>query len=123
MENKKEEIKLQKGESLAKLAFYRFSKNKLALISIFIITFLIIVALFPQVFAPTHYAEEDFLSQYLSPSKDHIMGTDFMGRDYFSRIVYGARISVACCNRRRFDKFHHRYRLRVDIRICRGENR
>jgi peptide/nickel transport system permease protein len=44
--------------------------------------------------APQHYDQQEFGAENLSPSWEHWMGTDRAGRDIFSRILYGARISV-----------------------------
>lgn len=58
----------------------------------------IVVMILAAVFAPliaTHAYDEQVLSQRLKgPSLDHFMGTDNLGRDMFSRVVYGARISI-----------------------------
>ncbi|MEX0749648.1 MAG: ABC transporter permease [Dehalococcoidia bacterium] len=44
--------------------------------------------------APQHYDDQTFGEENLDPSGDHFLGTDQFGRDIFSRILYGARISV-----------------------------
>jgi len=44
--------------------------------------------------APQHYDDQTFGAENLDPSADHLLGTDQFGRDIFSRILYGARISV-----------------------------
>jgi peptide/nickel transport system permease protein len=44
--------------------------------------------------APSHYNDQSFGEENLDPSMDHFLGTDQFGRDIFSRILYGARISV-----------------------------
>ncbi len=85
---------VDKGESLAKLAFYRFRKNKLAMGSFIFIVVLILLAIFAPFFAPKHYAEDDFLSTYLAPNAEFWMGTDFLGRDVMSRIIYGTQVSL-----------------------------
>ncbi len=86
-----------KSENLTKLAYYRFVKNKMAALSAVFIIVLIIVAIFAPYIAPKHYADDDFLSGYLAPGveEEFILGTDFLGRDYLSRIIYGARVSIA----------------------------
>jgi len=84
----------EKGTSLWKDSLKRLLKNKAAVIGGMIIIFLIFVAIFAPYIAPYHYAEEDFLATYEPPSDAHILGTDFMGRDLFSRIIYGTRVSL-----------------------------
>lgn len=44
--------------------------------------------------APQHYKEYDLANKFDAPSSTHIMGTDHLGRDVFSRLLYGARLSV-----------------------------
>lgn len=76
--------------------FLRFKKNKLAVIGIFILLLLSILAIGAPVFAP--YPPDKFVStigEALPPSKKFIFGTDFLGRDYFSRALYGGRISLS----------------------------
>src|SRR5699024_5851664 len=50
--------------------------------------------IFADFIAPYDYAEQNLNAIGLSPSAEHIMGTDNVGRDMFSRVVYGARISL-----------------------------
>ncbi len=84
----------EKGESLTRLAFFRFRRNKLALASTLFIVALVLGAVFAPWVAPRHFAEEDFFSTYLPPSGEFLLGTDFLGRDVFSRIIYGTRVSL-----------------------------
>lgn len=74
--------------------WYRLKKNKLALAGLFIILLLIFCAIFADYIAPYDYAKQDLKNALLFPSKEHIFGTDEYGRDIFSRIVYGSRISL-----------------------------
>jgi oligopeptide transport system permease protein len=53
------------------------------------------MAIFAPIVAPFPYDKPDFGAAWLFPSWDHVMGTDGIGRDFFSRIVYGARTSLA----------------------------
>jgi len=69
--------------------------NKAALIGFIFIAIVVLAAVFAPLIAPFDPAAQD-LSQRLSvPSTVHILGTDDLGRDVFSRIVYGARVSVS----------------------------
>lgn len=72
----------------------RLKKNKLALVGLAIIILLFLTAVFANVIAPYNYAKQDLQSAFQFPSSKHIFGTDEFGRDIFSRIVYGSRISL-----------------------------
>ncbi|MGP4105520.1 nickel transporter permease [Virgibacillus sp. L01] len=85
----------QKSSSLWGDAFSRIVKSKTSLIGLCIILILIITAIFAPLIAthsPTDY--ESLTDRYQSPSSEHILGTDELGRDIFSRIVFGSRISI-----------------------------
>lgn len=59
-----------------------------------ILTMLVILSLFPQVIAP-HSPDQVAPSQRLEgPSRDHLLGTDQLGRDLLSRVIYGTRIAL-----------------------------
>jgi ABC-type dipeptide/oligopeptide/nickel transport system permease subunit len=78
---------------LRKDIWKRFRRNKLALIGGTFIILLALAAVFASVIAPYDYTERT--SQFrASPSGDHWFGTDQIGRDVFSRVVYGARVSL-----------------------------
>lgn len=76
----------------------RLVRNRLAMLGLFLIIFVFLVAVFADFIAP--YDPIKINSQtmardsLLGPSSKHLMGTDLLGRDVFSRIVYGARISL-----------------------------
>jgi ABC-type dipeptide/oligopeptide/nickel transport system permease subunit len=53
------------------------------------------LAVFAPLLATHHYADQDLSAQYLPPGeKGHLLGTDLQGRDLFSRVLYGSRISL-----------------------------
>lgn len=88
-------IKKAKSSSLWGDALSRIVKSKTALIGLCIILILIITAIFAPLIAthsPTDY--ESLADRYQPPSSEHWLGTDELGRDIFSRIVYGSRISI-----------------------------
>ena len=72
----------------------RFSKNKLAMVGLAIVAALMLIAVFADVLAPFDYDAADPINALQFPSRDHWMGTDEVGRDVYSRILYGARISL-----------------------------
>lgn len=84
----------QQVASLWHDALRRFLKNKLSVAAAIIIIILAFLAVFAPWVSPYHYSEANFDDAWQFPSSKHLMGTDSIGRDYFSRIVYGARISL-----------------------------
>ena len=70
-------------------------KNKFALTGLIVITLLIIVALFASVISPYTPSEQNVFERLQAPSLAHFFGTDDLGRDVFTRMVFGARISLA----------------------------
>ncbi|MCL6570756.1 MAG: ABC transporter permease [Bacillus sp. (in: Bacteria)] len=77
-----------------KEAWQSFYKNRLALIGLGIVIFFIIIAIIAPIIAPYSFKEQVLADRMQAPSSTHWFGTDDFGRDIFSRIVYGARISL-----------------------------
>ena len=72
----------------------RFFRHRLAVASLLILGLLALVAIFARRVAPYGYDELDFLHIAEGPSREHVFGTDLLGRDYLSRIIYGLRTSL-----------------------------
>jgi peptide/nickel transport system permease protein len=72
----------------------RLARNRLAVAGGVVILFFYVVAAFPSAFAPHDPARIDILRVLEPPSKVHPLGTDDLGRDVLSRMVYGARVSL-----------------------------
>lgn len=72
----------------------RLAKNKLAMAGLVVIILLIFMALLAPVIAPYNYATQDLKATYAPASKAHLLGTDKLGRDILSRLIYGARQSL-----------------------------
>jgi peptide/nickel transport system permease protein len=68
--------------------------NPLSLLSIVIILGCIVLAVFAPVLAPYDYDEQDILARLKAPSAEHWFGTDDIGRDILSRIIWGSRVSI-----------------------------
>ncbi|ONI39307.1 peptide ABC transporter permease [Candidatus Epulonipiscium fishelsonii] len=89
-----------KENSFYDLAFKRYKRNKLAIIGTVIVFLFILLAIFADFIAPYGYsdifenAQTGLYDKYATPSRDHILGTDEIGRDIFSRLIYGARITM-----------------------------
>ena len=73
---------------------YRLSRNRAAVFGLIVMFILVLFALFPQAFASEGYDNQDYTRIFVSPCLEHPFGTDNVGRDIFSRVVYGARISL-----------------------------
>lgn len=73
---------------------YRFFHNKLAVSGSVILFFFILMAAFAPVLAPYDPFYMDPGAALTGPSQAHLLGTDNMGRDILSRIIYGSRISL-----------------------------
>ncbi|ACJ32744.1 ABC transporter permease [Anoxybacillus sp. LAT_35] len=84
----------EQATSLWKEGWIRFRKNKMALVGSGIVLFFILLAVFAPLIAPYEMNDQQLSMRLQAPSKDHIFGTDDFGRDIFSRVVYGARISL-----------------------------
>lgn len=84
-----------KSKSLWIEAFSRLSKNKSAIVSLFYIIAITIIAIFADQLAPYSYSYQDHLAILSPPSFKHWLGTDNLGRDLLSRIIYGARVSLS----------------------------
>ncbi|MCD7845793.1 MAG: ABC transporter permease [Oscillospiraceae bacterium] len=74
--------------------WHRLCENRLAVIGMFIVIILVLVAIFADVLAPYGYNEQNPLEELQFPSAKHWLGTDGYGRDILSRIIYGGRISL-----------------------------
>ncbi len=83
-----------KSRSQIVTVFRRLSRNKIALLGVFILLLLALMAIFAPVIAPYDYAKQDLVNQFQPPNSEHIFGTDEFGRDVFTRIIYGSRISL-----------------------------
>jgi oligopeptide transport system permease protein len=72
----------------------RLRRNKLAMAGGAVIALLCLVAIFADVLAPLPYTKTNFGRLNEAPSRDYPLGTDQLGRDLLSRMIYGARVSM-----------------------------
>jgi peptide/nickel transport system permease protein len=72
----------------------RFLQNKLAIAGGIITAFIILLAIFAQWVAPYDPTETNFENFLTAPSSEHWFGTDAIGRDVLSRVIYGAQVSI-----------------------------
>jgi peptide/nickel transport system permease protein len=80
--------------SLWKEGWRQFRKNKIALVGLGIVVFFILLAIFAPLLAPYDFKDQNLAERLQPPSSKHLFGTDDFGRDIFSRVLYGARISL-----------------------------
>ncbi|UWP61050.1 ABC transporter permease [Ruminococcus gauvreauii] len=80
--------------SNAAIVWRRLLRNKTAMIGLIILVIITLVCLLADVFAPFGYDEQDVMSKFMGPGAEHWFGTDNLGRDIFSRILYGGRLTL-----------------------------
>ncbi len=80
--------------SLYKDAWKRLRRNKLAMLGLSIVILLILIAIFAPLISPYDPISRIKEDSSLGPSISHLFGTDLLGRDIFSRVIYGSRISI-----------------------------
>ena len=80
--------------SLFRDALIRLTTNKLSFFSLIYILLLVVVAIITPFIAPYDYAYQDLALGASAPSSDHLLGTDTLGRDLLTRMMYGSRISL-----------------------------
>jgi peptide/nickel transport system permease protein len=85
------------GRSPFQIAKRRFSANQLAVIAVYVIVIMYLIAALAPILAPFDPTaiEDPTETQYLAPSSQHLFGTDEFGRDLFSRALYGASVSLS----------------------------
>lgn len=86
--------KKMKSYSPAREAWRRLCRNRTALLGLFILIFLLLMAVFANFIAPYEFQEQMITEAYQTPSLKHLFGTDNFGRDLFSRCVYGTRYTL-----------------------------
>ncbi len=88
------EVVIEKPESRIKSMWDALKKNKAALFGMFVIIFLIIIAIIGPYITPYDPYKNSMAEANQTPSAAHWFGTDQLGRDIFSRVIVGTRISL-----------------------------
>lgn len=83
-----------KKQNMALITFKRMCRNKLSIAGLVIIVFFIVVAILAPQIATHDYTEVNLVEKFMTPCAEHLFGTDELGRDMFSRVVYGTRLSL-----------------------------
>jgi oligopeptide transport system permease protein len=89
-----EPIVVRKPANLWRDAGIRFSRNRLAMGAAIVVLLFILMAIFADVLAPTAYDYSNLAKSRRFPNAENLLGTDSVGRDQLSRLIYGARISL-----------------------------
>jgi peptide/nickel transport system permease protein len=83
-----------KKRSAIEEVWRRLKKNKVAVVSLFVIIILILIAIFAPLIAPYAYDTQHSGKAFASSSREFLLGTDRLGRDILSRLIYGSRQSL-----------------------------
>jgi peptide/nickel transport system permease protein len=84
----------KRRNALASLLVRMVREKPLGTAGAIIVLFMLLTAIFADVIAPYHYADIHIKDYLVPPGGTYILGTDSLGRDVFSRIIYGARLSL-----------------------------
>jgi peptide/nickel transport system permease protein len=82
------------GQSFWALAWHRFRHHKVALAGAAVVVVLVLVTLLAGVIAPYRFEDIDLTARLRVPSSTHLLGTDTIGHDVFTRILYAGRVSL-----------------------------
>ena len=82
--------------SPSQLAWRRFKRNRMALVGLVIVLAFVFTGLFAPLLAPHPYDKTNLFNTWRPPGRDpaHVLGTDELGRDLLSRLIWGARVSL-----------------------------
>lgn len=72
----------------------RIFRSKTATAGLVILLLIVLCSIFADKIAPYHFDDQDLQNTFAPPSANHLMGTDNYGRDIFSRVLFGSRISL-----------------------------
>jgi len=89
-----EQLIAERGVSLWQDAWHRLLRNRMALAGLIFIGLLFFCFITADFLPPYSYRAADYDNTRIAPRSDHIFGTDKMGRDIFSRVWWGTRVSL-----------------------------
>lgn len=92
--NRNQSEKLIRGRSQGQEIWHRFKKNKAAMASLIFIIILVLAVILAPLITRYNYSDQNLRETFQGPSAKHWLGTDNMGRDTFSRMLYGGRVSL-----------------------------
>lgn len=82
-------------QSLLKKSVKRFKAHRMAYLSLYFLCLLLLISTFAPFFTKFSYEEQNIAMRLATPSGTFWFGTDSLGRDLYSRVIYGARMSLA----------------------------
>lgn len=83
------------GETWGQMVWRRFKRHRLAMVSMCVLLILYAVAIFAPYIATYDFAHVNPANRLQPPSSEHLFGTDSLGRDVFTRVVWGSRVSLS----------------------------
>ncbi len=86
--------KTEAPRAVRRALLQRFLRNRPGVLGLVVIVLLIVLAILAPVVAPYHWKSQEIVNRFAGPSTTHLFGTDELGRDIFSRLLYGARYSL-----------------------------
>ncbi len=86
---------LSRADTSVRTAGRLARRKPLGAVAALLLLGLVFMALFAEAIAPYGPLEQDYSAVLAAPTRDHLMGTDNLGRDIWSRIIHGSRISLA----------------------------
>lgn len=93
--NSPDETNLPPSTTYWQDAWQRLKKNKLAMAGLYTLALIVAIAVIGPWLSPFSYSDQDLSQTNQPPSAGHWFGTDNLGRDLFTRVLYGARVSLA----------------------------
>lgn len=86
--------KIEHFKHMAVETFKVFNRNKTSWVGLVLLVIIVFAAVLAPIIAPYNPVEQHILQRLLPPSSEYWLGTDYFGRDVFSRIVWGCRVSI-----------------------------
>lgn len=81
-------------ETLLQIFWRRYRRNTMAVIGLALVSLFILIAIFAPLIAPYHYNDQNLGLTWQPPTREHPFGTDDLGRDQLSRIIYAVRTAA-----------------------------
>lgn len=81
-------------ETLLQIFWRRYRRNTMAVVGLALVILFILIAVFAPLIAPYHYNDQNLSLTWQPPSREHPFGTDDLGRDQLSRVIYAVRVAA-----------------------------